>query len=618
MHDAEQGLSRRVEARSSNRRPVLSTWKIWLPATALIAIALLLPFPDNSSVEPATLTWTELTRVIDGGRVSSLSIETGEAIFGNWKTSASEQPDFVTVYPLEQIESLLERASAAGIEISFADPSTSGGYRFWGGIAIQATLLIGLALLVYMGLRTQGVFGQSVGEKAGRATTSFADVAGTQGAADELRELVTFLKEPATFAALGARVPKGMLLVGPPGTGKTLLARAVAGEAGVPFFFLSGSEVTGFIVGMGAQRIRTLFKRARKEGGVIFIDELDALGGIRGRNKSHNEDDRTLNQLLVEMDGFSPSDGVVVIAATNRPEELDNALRRPGRFDRTVTVALPTVDGREAILRLHATNRRVPLGADVDLRRLARLTPGSSGAELAGLLNEAAIAAVRERSREVSWQHFEIARDRMLLGKERVGFRANDTEWQTVAWHEAGHALAGVVACPEDGLHKVTIQPRGQAMGVAYFSPDDDRHLHSKRYLEGQIIKGLGGRVAEEIAFGVDNITGGAESDLVQVNRIARRMVYRLGMGEQTGLVIYDDQSAPLSGEMQSRMDAEVRAMLDRLYARTHEILTAHRDALDALAQALLERETIEGEEAMVILAAHGVEVRSELLVAAG
>lgn len=614
MHDAEQGLSRRVEARSSSRKPVLSTWKLWLPATVLIALALLLPGSGNSPIEPATISWSDLVRVLDAGRVSSISIDPGKAIYGHWKSSAAESPDFVTVYPSEQIESLLQRASAVGTAIRFEDPSSGGNVRFWGGITIQATLLIGLGLLMYFGLRAQGMFGQSVGEKAGRATTSFADVAGTQGAADELRELVTFLKEPAVFSALGARVPKGMLLVGPPGTGKTLLARAVAGEAGVPFFFLSGSEVTGFIVGMGAQRIRSLFKRARKDGGVIFIDELDALGGIRGRNKSHNEDDRTLNQLLVELDGFTPSDGVVVIAATNRPEELDNALRRPGRFDRTVTVALPTVDGREAILRLHAAGRRVPLSGDVDLRRLARLTPGSSGAELAGLLNEAAIAAVRDRSSEVFWRHFEIARDRMLLGKERVGFRAKDAEWRTVAWHEAGHALAGVIACPEDGLHKVTIQPRGQAMGVAYFSPDDDRHLHSKRYLEGQIIKGLGGRVAEEIAFGLDNITGGAESDLVQVNRIARRMIYRLGMGQQTGLVIYDEQSAPLSGDMQARMDAEVRSLLDRLYARTRDIMVTHRSALDALANALLEQETIEGDEAVAILAAHGVGLEVDAL----
>ncbi|HEY0671233.1 MAG TPA: AAA family ATPase, partial [Longimicrobiales bacterium] len=461
--------------------------------------------------------------------------------------------------------------------------------------------------ILYYNVRHQFGGGSDVGKRTSGGTTSFRDVAGTQGAAEELHEIVEFLKSPAAFSAMGAHVPKGVLLVGPPGTGKTLLARAVAGEAGVPFFFLSGSEVTGFVVGLGAHRIRSLFKKARKRGGVIFIDELDALGGARGRNRSHNEDDRTLNQLLVEMDGFAPSDGVVVIAATNRPEDLDTALKRPGRFDRTVTVGLPTAEGRAAILQLHAARKRVPLGDDVDFNRLARLLPGSSGADLANLLNEAAIAAVRQHSPEVSWSHFEIARDRMLLGKERVGFSAPDQEWHIVAYHEAGHALAGVVACPEDGLHKVTIQPRGQAMGVAHFAPDTDRHLHSRRYMHAQIIKGLGGRVAEEIVFGAEHVTGGAESDLIHVNRVARRMIYRLGMGDDQALLVYDEAGGPLSGEAQAKMDQQVNALLLRLYDDTRDILTRHRAALDALAAALLEHETIDGADALRILQENGV-----------
>jgi cell division protease FtsH len=331
---------------------------------------------------------------------------------------------------------------------------------------------------------------------------------------------------------------------------------------------------------------------------------------VRGRNRSHNEDDRTLNQLLVEMDGFAPSDGVIVIAATNRPDELDPALKRPGRFDRIVTVGLPTVDGREEILRLHAGRRSIPLAGDVDLRRLARLTPGASGADLANLLNEAAIAAVRVASPDVAWVHIESARDRMLLGKERVGFRAPQGEWRIVAFHEAGHALAGAIGCPDDGLHKVTIQPRGRAMGVAHFAPDDDMHLYSRRYLEGQIIKGFGGRVAEELVFGAEAITGGAESDLVHVNRIARQMVYRLAMGGRGGLLVHDGDSAPLSADAQAAMDADVQALLERLYARTHEILSTHRAALDALAAVLLERETIEGEEALRVLSDAGAPVK--------
>jgi cell division protease FtsH len=436
---------------------------------------------------------------------------------------------------------------------------------------------------------------------------TFADVGGTQGAAEELREMVDFLRAPERFAALGARIPKGALLVGPPGTGKTLLARAVAGEAGVPFFSLSGSEVTGFLVGMGAHRLKTLFRRARKRGGVIFIDEIDALGGKRGRNRSHNEDDRTLNQLLVEMDGFDPLAGVVVLAATNRPDDLDEALKRPGRFDRTISVAPPTSAGREEILHLHVQRRGIPLHPEVELGRLARLTPGSTGADLANLLNEAAINAARAGAEQVRWAHLDAARDWLLLGKERKGFRALDQERCTVAYHEAGHALVGVLAAPEDGLHKVTIQARGQAMGVAYFSPSDDRFLYRRAYLEALIMKGLAGRAAEELVFGDESVTSGAQNDLQQVNAIARRMVYQLGMGPDTGLLVHDGEPGSLSPEAHARMDREVQAVLAAAYARTLEIVAANREPLAALAVALLERETIDGEECVEIMAEAGL-----------
>ena len=606
MHDVEQGLPRRIRSVGGSRKSILLNWKLLLPAALVVGVLVFLMYrPIQPPV--ATLTYTQLMRAIDAGRVATLDIEPEFGVRGTWKTGANTGSDFVVLFTATDVSPLLNRAEDAGVTVAFRRKGESDAYKGWILTGVQVTLVLGLLFLMYWGVRHQLGGSSDVGATAQRGKTSFSDVAGTQGAAEELREVVDFLRSPGAFTALGARVPKGVLLVGPPGTGKTLLARAVAGEAGVPFFFLSGSEVTGFVVGLGAHRIRSLFKKARKKGGVIFIDELDALGGSRGRNRSHNEDDRTLNQLLVEMDGFAPSDGVVVIAATNRPEDLDTALKRPGRFDRIVNVGLPTADGREAILRLHADRRRIPLSDDVDMRRLARLLPGSSGAELANLLNEAAIAAVREKSTNVSWSHFETARDRMLLGKERVGFRAPDREWQIVAYHEAGHALAGVVACPEDGLHKVTIQPRGQAMGVAHFAPEDDRHLHSRRYLEAQIVKGLGGRVAEEIIFGAENITGGAESDLVHVNRVAKRMVYRLGMGDENALLVYDDQ-APLSGEAQARMDAQVNVLLQRLYVRTRDIVQKHQPALEALAQALLERETIDGPEAVEILRSHGVE----------
>ena len=553
--------------------------------------------------EPRELGYSELLGAIQSGRVAALTVVPGSEVRGTLRADLGAEP-FVSPYPLSTIDDLARRAEAANVPLALASPDERR-WRDFAALALQLAIVAALGGVFYYQFRNQRG-GGSIGNTA-RPDTTFADVAGTQGAAEELRELVEFLQAPERFAAVGARVPKGALLVGPPGTGKTLLARAVAGEAEVPFFSISGSEVTGFLVGLGAMRVKSLFAKARKKGGVIFIDEIDALGGKRGRNQSHNEDDRTLNQLLVEMDGFSPSAGVVVIAATNRPDDLDPALRRPGRFDRTVTVGLPTAEGRAAILRLHTEARGIPLAENVDLARLARLTPGSSGAELANLLNEAAIAAARDHARLVFWSHIEQARDRLLLGKERVGFRASEREWRTVAFHEAGHAIAGVVFCPEDGLHKITIQPRGQALGVAFFSPDDDRHLHNRSYLEGQIVKGLAGRAAEEIVFGPAAVSSGAASDLQQVNGIARKMVYQLGMGEGAGLLIHDGQPGTLSAEMHARMDEEVRALLDRLYREALDVLRTHRDALDALAGALLERETLDGLDALLLLDRHGV-----------
>jgi cell division protease FtsH len=341
---------------------------------------------------------------------------------------------------------------------------------------------------------------------------------------------------------------------------------------------------------------------------VIFIDELDAIGGRRGRNQSHNEDDRTLNQLLVEMDGFSPREHVLVIGATNRQEDLDPALLRPGRFDRAVAVGLPTSSEREAILRLHVRQRGIPLDGEVDLARLARLMPQTSGADLANLVNEAAIAAARERAAVVGWQHVEQARDRLLLGKERTGFRATDDEWRAVAVHEAGHALAGLLFHGEDGLHKVTIQPRGQAMGVAHFSPGE-LSLHTRRYLEGQICKGLGGRAAEEVVFGHEAVTSGAKADLQHTTRVAREMVYKLGMGPNTGLVAFDERETggAVSAELHAAMDRDVRLIVELLYTRVREAVERHRDALEALAEALLDRETLEGNEALAILQSYGV-----------
>ncbi|MBA3659119.1 MAG: ATP-dependent zinc metalloprotease FtsH [Gemmatimonadales bacterium] len=569
---------------------------------------------------PAELAYSTFLRHLDAGTVSRITIIPEHEVLGIWSRGADGAragSAFRVIYPTADVTPVLERAERAGVPVTMEEPGQNGDFARQ--LGLTALVLAGIALI----LRRQTNMGGEMGEIGSnvRSRTTFADVAGNDGTVAELRELVEFLKTPERFHSVGARTPKGVLVFGPPGTGKTLMARAVAGEAGVPFFAIAGSEVTGFLVGLGVARVKKLFKKARRRGGVIFIDELDALGGRRGRNQSHNEDDRTLNQLLVEMDGFSPREQVLVLGATNRQETLDPALLRPGRFDRAVTVGLPTAIEREAILRLHVRQRGVPMGASVDLARLARLMPQTSGAELANLVNEAAIAAAREDAVTVEWSHVELARDRLLLGKERTGFSATDDEWRVVAIHEAGHALAGVLFHAEDGLHKVSIQPRGQAMGVAHFSPGETV-LHSRRYLEGQICKGLGGRAAEEVAFGTEAVTSGAKADLQHTTRVAREMVYKLGMGTTTGLVAFDERESAgaVSAELHASMDRDVGALVEELYSRVRQAIAEHRSALEALAKCLLERETLEGAEVMALFTSHGVIMRtsSRLRAAAG
>jgi cell division protease FtsH len=591
-------------------RATRAAW-VWPLAVALLIAGAVLATRWWQRLPPPApiVTYSEFLGRLDAGAVATLTVVPGSELRGTWSRPVEASPagaGFRVVYPTHEVTPVLERAERAGTPVTMEEAGGSGA-EFWRQVALVAVVLGAIAILLRRQLSGSGEMGR-LGAGATRSRNSFADVAGHDGTVAELRELVEFLKGPAAFQAVGARTPKGVLMYGPPGTGKTLMARAVAGEAGVPFFPISGSEVTGFLIGLGVARIKRLFREARKRGGVIFIDELDALGGRRGRNQSHNEDDRTLNQLLVEMDGFSPREHVLVIGATNRQEDLDPALLRPGRFDRAVAVGLPTTSEREAILRLHVRQRGVPVADDVDLARLARLMPQTSGADLANLVNEAAIAAAREREPVVAWRHVEQARDRLLLGKERTGFRATDDEWRAVAVHEAGHALAGVLFHAEDGLHKVTIQPRGQAMGVAHFSPGE-LVLHTRRYLEGQICKGLGGRAAEELVFGSEAVTSGAKADLQHTTRVAREMVYKLGMGPNTGLVAFDDREGggAVSGELHAAMDRDVRSIVEEMYARVREGLAQHRSALDALAEALLDRETIEGGEALSLFHTHGV-----------
>ncbi len=444
------------------------------------------------------------------------------------------------------------------------------------------------------------------------------DVGGAREAQADLRDVIAYLKHPDRFRAMGAKCPKGILLVGPPGTGKTLLARAVAGEAGVSVIQAAGSDFNEMYVGVGSKRVRQLAKQAREAAPcIVFIDEFDSLGGRRGRPNRSGEEEVTLNQLLVEMDGMVGSEGIVWMAATNREDMLDPAVRRPGRFDRVVEVALPTTADRIEILKIHAKSSK--LAADVNLERLAALTVGHSGAELANLLNEAAIIAVHDESAEVTNAHIEQARDKILLGRVRAGVTVSDEERRLVALHEAGHAIVGLIACPEDKLHKVTIEARGRSLGAAHFAPDVDRHLHTRRYLLGVIAKALGGRAAEVVFFGDDAVTSGAGGDLVQATNVARRMVADFGMSDEVGLISADASSpnGQASSQLMGQIDGAVRGLIRAQADRAESLVREHRDAVQAVADALLAKDVISADEVVRIARSHGVVCAQSLSAAA-
>ena len=444
-----------------------------------------------------------------------------------------------------------------------------------------------------------------------KPSTTFADVAGVDEAKNDLVEVVDFLKTPTKFQRLGGKIPRGILLVGPPGTGKTLLARAVAGEAGVPFFSMSGSEFVEVLVGVGASRVRDLFDQAKKASpSIIFIDEIDAVGRQRGSSiNSNDEREQTLNQLLVEMDGFDVRQAVVVIAATNRPDGLDKALLRPGRFDRRVTVERPDWNGRLAILKIHS--KGVPLASDVDLITIARATPGMVGADLANLINEAALLAARRNLDAVTQSCFDEALDKILIGAERP-LILSEHDLNVVAYHEGGHALTGLLTEEVDPVTKVTIVPRGQALGVTQYSPLDDRYNYSKEYLEAQLVTALGGRAAEEVAIG--QITTGAENDLQRVTAIARQMVTRWGMSERLGTISYSEREDPFAGtalatgsreyseKTATVIDEEVNRMVKWAYDQAVKLLTEHRETLDRIAKALRLHETLDAKQLRTIL----------------
>ena len=520
-----------------------------------------------------------------------------------------------------------------GVKVSFEKEEAS---PFWSSALITLVPMLFLLAMFYLFMRQLQAGGgkaMSFGKSRARLLSetqnkiTFADVAGIDEAKDEVEEIIAFLKDPKKFQKLGGRIPKGVLMMGPPGTGKTLLARAIAGEAGVPFFSISGSDFVEMFVGVGASRVRDLFEQGKKHAPcIIFIDEIDAVGRHRGAGLGggHDEREQTLNQLLVEMDGFESNEGVIIIAATNRPDVLDPAILRPGRFDRRIVVPRPDVRGREGILRVHT--KKVPLAHDVDLEILARGTPGFVGADLENLVNEAALLAARQDKDAVAHADFEMAKDKVLMGTERRSMVMSEEERRIAAWHEAGHTLAGKFVPGNDSVHKVTIIPRGAALGVTQFLPTEDRHMMTREQALARIAMALGGRTAEEIAFG--EITTGASDDIRRATQIARSMVCEVGMSDKLGPIAYGDKEESVflgrdfaqrhqdySEQTAQSIDQEVRRIVEEQHTVARNVLTQHRTELDAIAHALLERETLDAEEIQAAIDGRPLPQRERIII---
>jgi len=560
-------------------------------------------------------TYTDFLTELEAGNIHSVTVVQGVRVEGEFRASVLREGttynEFRTSLPGEISSTLLDQLVAQNVVIR-AEPEQTPWWTFLLGALPWIIIIIFWVWL----LRTmQGggnkafQFGKSKAKMLSPDTpkVSFLDVAGADEAKDELQEIIDFLKDPQRFAKLGGRLPKGVLLVGPPGTGKTLLAKAVAGEAGRPFFQMSGSDFVEMFVGVGASRVRDLFEQGKAHAPcIIFIDEIDAVGRHRGAGLGggHDEREQTLNQLLVEMDGFESNEGVILLAATNRPDVLDPALLRPGRFDRQVVVDSPDVGGREQILGVHA--RKLPLAEDVNLAVIARGTPGLSGADLANICNEAALLAARRDGEKVCMEDFESAKDKVMLGTERKSLILTEKERKLTAYHEAGHVVIGLRLPGMDPIHKVTIVPRGRALGITASLPEEDRHSYSKDWLEAQLCMLFGGRVAEEIALGPEKVTTGAGNDIERATQMARRMVTRFGMSEAIGLMAIGDsdhevflgreltQRRDVSEHTAQLVDREVKRLLDEAHERARELLEAERELLESIAQALLERESLD------------------------
>jgi cell division protease FtsH len=590
----------------------LALWVI----IALLLVVLFNLFQPGATHNAATqVAYSDFISEVNGGRVRDVVIQ-GHTISGQ----LSDGRTFQTYTPEDP--SLVKTLTDKNVRV-IAKPEDSDVNPLLHYLLSWFPMLLLIGVWVFFMRQMQAGGGRAMGfgksrarmltEKQGRVT--FDDVAGIDEAKGELQEIVEFLKDPQKFQRLGGKIPKGVLLVGPPGTGKTLLARAIAGEANVPFFTISGSDFVEMFVGVGASRVRDMFEQGKKNAPcIIFIDEIDAVGRHRGAGLGGGNDEReqTLNQMLVEMDGFESNEGVILIAATNRPDVLDPALLRPGRFDRQVVVPNPDVNGREKILRVHM--RKVPLASDVDPKVIARGTPGFSGADLANLVNEAALLAARMGKRVVAMNEFEAAKDKVLMGTERRSLVMSEAEKRMTAYHEAGHALCAMHEPECDPVHKATIIPRGRALGLVMSLPEGDRYSKSKSKLLGELTMAMGGRAAEEIIFGPDKVSNGAAGDIKMATDQARRMITEWGMSEKLGMIAYGDnsqevflghsvtQSKNVSEATAQEIDGEIRGTIDRAYAKAKRLLTENIEELHRVARGLLEHETLSGDEIRTVL----------------
>jgi len=573
------------------------------------------------------ISFSEFLKEVDNGRVAQVNIE-GNNISG----ILSDGNNFTTYAPNDP--SLVEKLSNKGVGIT-ATPTEDKMPSLLGVLLSWFPMLLLIGVWIFFMRQMQGGRGGAMGFGRSKAKlmsdskkkVTFPDVAGVEEAKEEVQEVVEFLKDPRKFMRLGGKIPKGVLLVGPPGTGKTLLAKAIAGEADVPFFTISGSDFVEMFVGVGASRVRDMFEQGKKNAPcIIFVDELDAVGRSRGAGLGGGNDEReqTLNQILVEMDGFETNEGVVIVAATNRPDVLDPALLRPGRFDRQVVVPLPDIIGREQILKIHA--KKISLGPDVKLKTIAKGTPGFSGADLANLANESALLAARKNKRIVTMQDFEDAKDKVMMGAERKSMVMTEDDKKLTAYHESGHAIVALNEEASDPIHKATIIPRGRALGVVWTLPERDKYSHSREYLEANISKAMGGRIAEELIFGHKKVTSGAASDIQMATKLAKDMVTRFGMSNELGPLTYGEnedevflgrsitRQQHMSEETAKKVDIEIKKIVDTGYKRAKKILTEKIDDMHKLAKALILYETLTGEEIMDLIFKNKYPKRSENL----